>query len=124
VGRDKKVPLLRDARALLVPITWNEPFGLALIEAMLSGCPVIAFGRGSVPELVEEGVTGFVVADDAEMTETIRPGGPLDSFDRRRCRERAAERFGRDRMVRGYEALYQRVTAARLTGPRTVREVA
>lgn len=124
VGRDRKVPLLRDARALLVPVTWNEPFGLAMIEAMLSGCPVVAFGRGSVPELVEEGVTGFIVADHAAMAETIRPGGPLDGFDRRRCRERAAERFGRDRMVRGYERLYQRVAAARLAGPRTVREVA
>jgi glycosyltransferase involved in cell wall biosynthesis len=124
VGRDRKIPLLRDARALLVPITWNEPFGLALIEAMLSGCPVVAFGRGSVPELVDEGVTGFIVEDDAAMAGTIRPGGPLDDFDRRRCRERAMERFGRDRMVRGYERLYQRVAAARLTGPRTVREVA
>ena len=62
VGTTKKVPLLRDSRALLVPITWDEPFGLVLIEAMLSGCPVVAFGRGSVPELVDQGVTGFVVS--------------------------------------------------------------
>jgi glycosyltransferase involved in cell wall biosynthesis len=106
IGMREKVPLLRDARALLAPIEWDEPFGLALIEAMLSGCPVVAFPRGSVPELVEEGITGFVARDRSEMREIIRPGGPLDSFDRRRCRERAAERFGRDRMVSEYESVY------------------
>ncbi len=105
IGMEEKVPLLRDARALLAPITWDEPFGLILAEAMLSGCPVVAFGRGSVPELVEEGVTGFLPRDAAELVEIIRPGGPLDDFDRRRCRERAVERFGRDRMVADHERL-------------------
>ncbi len=109
VGMAQKVPLLRDARALLAPITWNEPFGLVLAEAMLSGCPVVAFGRGSVPELVEEGVTGFIPADEKEMVEIIRPGGPLDDFDRRRCRRRAVERFGRDRMVVEHERLYRAI---------------
>lgn len=106
IGMERKVRLLRDARALLAPIEWNEPFGLVLVEAMLSGCPVVAYPRGSVPELVESGVTGFVVRTAAEMAETVRPGGPVDSFDRRRCRRRAVERFGRDRMMRRYEALY------------------
>lgn len=106
VGMAEKVPLLRDARALLAPIEWDEPFGLALVEAMLSGCPVVAFPRGSVPELVEEGVTGFVARNPDEMREIIRPGGQLDDFDRRRCRERAVERFGRDRMVADYESVY------------------
>ncbi len=109
VGMDRKVPLLRDARALLVPIEWDEPFGLVMIEAMLSGCPVVAFPRGSVPELVEEGRTGFVVRDMEDMVRTIRPGGPLDGFDRRRCRERAEARFGRRRMVEEYAALYERL---------------
>src|SRR5581483_9271649 len=90
IGVSKKVPLLRDARALLAPIEWEEPFGLALIEAMLSGCPVVAFPRGSVPELVEPGVTGFVVHTAEEMCELIRPCGALDDFDRHRCRARAA----------------------------------
>jgi glycosyltransferase involved in cell wall biosynthesis len=106
IGMAEKVPLLRDSRALLAPIEWDEPFGLALIEAMLSGCPVVAFPRGSVPELVEEGVTGFLARDRREMAEIIRAGGPLDDFDRRRCRERAVERFGRDRMVEEYESVY------------------
>ncbi|HEU4630468.1 MAG TPA: glycosyltransferase family 4 protein [Gemmatimonadaceae bacterium] len=112
VGPITKRPLLRDARALLAPIAWNEPFGLILVEAMLSGCPVVAFARGSVPELVEEGVTGFVVETMAEMTDVIRPGGPVDAFDRLRCRARAVERFGAARMVAEYERCYARAVAA------------
>jgi glycosyltransferase involved in cell wall biosynthesis len=92
VGMAAKVPLLRDARALLAPIEWNEPFGLILIEAMLSGCPVIAYGRGSVPELVEPGVTGYIVGSAEEMAAVIRPGGVLDHFDRAACRARAVAR--------------------------------
>ena len=111
VGMDRKVPLLRDARALLVPIEWNEPFGLVIIEAMLSGCPVVAFPCGSVPELVEQGITGFVVHDRDEIAELIRPGGPLDRFDRARCRARATERFGRERMVEEHERLYRGILA-------------
>ncbi len=106
VGMSEKIPLLRDARALLAPIEWNEPFGLALVEAMLSGCPVVAFPHGSVRELVEDGVTGFIVRDRGSMREVIRPGGPLDHFDRGRCRARAVERFSRDRMVAEYESVY------------------
>jgi glycosyltransferase involved in cell wall biosynthesis len=106
VGPAEKVPLLRDARALLAPIDWDEPFGLILIEAMLSGCPAVAFSRGSVPELVEPGVTGFVVNSLEEMVAVIRPGGPLDGFDRRRCRARARQRFSRKRLVTDHERLY------------------
>jgi len=112
VGMGVKVPLLRDARALLAPIEWDEPFGLILIEAMLSGCPVVAFARGSVPELVEQGVTGFVAPDQDELVELIRPGGAVDHFDRERCRARAVERFDRSRMVAEHEALYQRLISA------------
>ncbi|HET7274255.1 MAG TPA: glycosyltransferase family 4 protein [Longimicrobiaceae bacterium] len=106
IGMKEKVPLLRDARALLVPIDWDEPFGLVMIEAMLSGCPVVAFPRGSVPEIVEDGITGFIVSDAAEMADVIRPGGPLDGLDRRRCRIRAVERFSGRRMVEDYERLF------------------
>jgi glycosyltransferase involved in cell wall biosynthesis len=112
IDMDEKVPLLRDARALLVPIEWDEPFGLVIIEAMLSGCPVVAFPRGSVPELVEEGLTGFIVRDAEQMAELLRPDGPLDGFDRRRCRERAVERFSRVRMVEEYEYLFARAIEA------------
>jgi glycosyltransferase involved in cell wall biosynthesis len=115
IGMDAKTALLRDALALVAPVEWNEPFGLILIEALLSGCPVVAFGRGSVPELIEHGVTGFVVDTVDAMVETIRPGGPLQGFDRRRCQAHAVRRFSRARMVSDHERLYQRVTA-RTTG--------
>jgi glycosyltransferase involved in cell wall biosynthesis len=111
VGLEAKVRLLRDARALLAPITWNEPFGLNVIEAMLSGCPVVGFPRGSLPELIESGITGFLVRDAGEMAAVIGKGGPLDGFDRLRCRARAIEQFSNDRMVAEYEDLYARVTA-------------
>jgi glycosyltransferase involved in cell wall biosynthesis len=111
IGPAVKRPLLCDARALLVPIEWEEPFGLIMIEAMLSGCPVVAFPRGSVSELVEEGRTGFIVSGLDEMVAAIRPGGPVDSFDRRACRARAIERFSRRRMAMEHERLYARCVA-------------
>lgn len=113
VGDTLKEPLLRDARALLAPISWQEPFGLVLAEAMLSGCPVVAFKHGSVGELVEEGITGFIARSRDHMTDLIRPGGVLESFDRGRCRARAVERFSRARMTTEHVALYETVMARR-----------
>jgi glycosyltransferase involved in cell wall biosynthesis len=121
IGMDKKGPLLRDARALLAPIEWNEPFGLILIEALLSGCPVVAFGRGSVPELIEHGVTGFVASSEDDMIELIRPGGPVDALDRRRIRDLATRRFDRSRMVADYERVYH--TAAGKTRRPSLRPI-
>jgi glycosyltransferase involved in cell wall biosynthesis len=112
LGMEGKVPFFRAARAMLMPITWNEPFGLVMIEAMLSGCPVVAFPGGSVPELVDEGVTGFVVRDAESMAEVIRPGGPIERIDRKRCRERAVERFESGRMAEEHEILYRNVAAS------------
>lgn len=109
LGHDGKLELLRGARALLFPIAWEEPFGLAMIEAMLVGTPVLAFPRGSVPEIVEEGITGFVVRDRAEMTERLRAIG---DFDRERCRARAIERWSTSRMARDHAELYERMRAA------------
>ena len=112
VGSAIKARLLAQARALLAPIDWNEPFGLILIEAMLSCCPVVAFGRGSVPELVEEGLTGFIATSAEHMVELLRPGGAVDRIDRVACRARAVERFGADRMVADHVALYERIIGA------------
>jgi glycosyltransferase involved in cell wall biosynthesis len=99
-----KVRLLRGARALLFPLEWEEPFGLVMIESMLVGTPVIAFRRGSAPEVVEDGVTGYLVDDVREMTERIRQ---LDRIDRDRCRARAQERWSTTRMAREYAELYE-----------------
>ncbi|MDF2694734.1 MAG: glgA4 [Labilithrix sp.] len=108
VGGEAKLALLCDAACLLFPIQWEEPFGIVMIEAMLVGTPVIAFSRGSVPEVIEEGVTGHVVHTLDEMIERIRT---ISSFDRRRCRARARERWSSLRMAREHAALYASVIA-------------
>jgi glycosyltransferase involved in cell wall biosynthesis len=106
VSHAPKVELLRHARALLFPIQWEEPFGLVMIEAMLVGTPVIGFPAGAAPEVIEEGVTGFVVRTVEEMADRL---GRLDSFDRARCRARARERWSSLRMAREYEHVYREV---------------
>jgi glycosyltransferase involved in cell wall biosynthesis len=103
--RDKG-DFLGNARALLFPIDWPEPFGLVMIEAMACGTPVIAFPCGSVPEIVDEGVTGFIVQDEEAAARAI---GRLDRFDRAACRRRFEQRFSAARMARDYVALYRRI---------------
>ena len=105
----RKLELLGGARALLMPIRWEEPFGLVMIEAMLCGTPVIAFPRGSAPEIVDEGLTGFLVDGPEEMAAAL---GKLGGFDRRACRRRAQARFGAERMVREHERVYAHAAAA------------
>ena len=102
----RKLELLHGARALLVPLDWEEPFGLVMIEAMMVGTPVIAFARGSAPEIVEPGTTGLLVSDAAEMARAIPAAMRLD---RSACRARALERWGADRMAAEYERLYQMI---------------
>ncbi|HEX7622149.1 MAG TPA: glycosyltransferase family 4 protein [Anaeromyxobacteraceae bacterium] len=109
VSGERKLELLGGARALLMPILWEEPFGLVMIEAMLCGTPVIAFPRGAAPEIIDEGLTGFLVDSSEEMAAVL---GQLRGFDRTACRRRAGERFGAGRMVRDYERVYRRVAAA------------
>jgi len=104
----KKLALLRGARALVCPLTWEEPFGLVAIEAMLSGTPVIGFARGAYPEIVEEGRTGFL-APPGDVAALARLLGRAASFDRRACARRARERFSTAVMTDAYEALYARV---------------
>jgi glycosyltransferase involved in cell wall biosynthesis len=105
-----KLEILRGARATLFPIAWEEPFGLVMIESMLVGTPVVAFMRGAAPEVVDEGVTGFLVRDEGEMMDRIRRIGEID---RVRCRARARERFNATRMARDYERVYASAIAAR-----------
>lgn len=110
LGPDAKLSLLQGARALLFPIAWEEPFGLVMIEAMLVGTPVIAFRAGSVPEIVDEGITGFVVKDVDEMAARLRalaPGSGGERFDRARCRAHARSRWTAARMARDYLRVYE-----------------
>jgi glycosyltransferase involved in cell wall biosynthesis len=103
IGDSDKGAFLGDAAALLFPVDWPEPFGLAVIEAMANGTPVIAFGRGSVPEIVDHGVTGFIVNDVDEAVAAI----PLvKALDRIAIRRRFEERFSAARMARDYVTLY------------------
>jgi glycosyltransferase involved in cell wall biosynthesis len=111
VGGERKRRLLGGASALLVPIRWEEPFGLVSIEAMLCGTPVVAFARGAAPEIVDEGVTGFLVHDVAGMAEAL---GRIRSIDRDACRRRARERFSAPRMVMGHLRSYHRALSDRV----------
>jgi glycosyltransferase involved in cell wall biosynthesis len=104
-----KQRLLGGARALLMPLRWEEPFGLVMIEAMLSGTPVVAFPLGAAPEIVDEGVTGFLVRDVDGMAAALRW---VDRLDRRACRRRALARFSSARMVRDYLTVYRRACEA------------
>ena len=101
-----KPAFLSGARALLFPIAWPEPFGLVMIEAMSCGCPVVAFRRGSVPEVVEHGVTGFVV-DTVEQA--VAACARLDQLDRAAVRARFEARWTARRMARDYVAVYERL---------------
>jgi len=102
----QKRELFVRASCLLHPVTWPEPFGLVMAEAMACGTPVVAFSQGSVPELVVHGETGYVVRDVDEMADAV---GLLDRIDRRRCREHVARNFDVPQMIDGYVALYERI---------------
>jgi glycosyltransferase involved in cell wall biosynthesis len=105
----QKADLLARAAALLFPIQWPEPFGLVMTEAMACGTPVVAWRNGSVPEVVDDGVTGFVVGSMDEMVRAIDRVGDLEG---RTLRARVEERFSAEAMVAGYERAYERILAA------------
>jgi glycosyltransferase involved in cell wall biosynthesis len=105
VGGEPKARLLGGARALLFPVAWPEPFGLVMIEAMACGTPVIAYRYGSVPEVVEDGVSGFVVEGEDGAVGAVRR---LGQIDRRRVRALFELRFSATAMARRYLALYGR----------------
>lgn len=112
VGESEKAELLGRAQALLFPIDWPEPFGLVLIEAMACGTPVVAFRCGSVPEVIEDGVTGFIVDDlDGGVAAALK----TLTLDRHRIRQEFERRFSASRMARDYVRLYEQLVAA---GPR------
>ena len=110
VDDEAKKKFLADAAALLFPIDWPEPFGLVMIEAMACGTPVIAFRSGSVPEIVEDGLTGFIVEGEEQAPEAIRRLGELD---RRKIRARFEQRFTAKRMAEDYLQHYEKLVKAK-----------
>lgn len=106
VTEKQKRELFRDARAFLFPLQWPEPFGLVMIEAMTCGTPVISLPYGSVPEVVKDGVSGFVVKSLDEMVEAI---GKLDEIDAQKCHDYVQERFSVTKMTDDYLALYEKM---------------
>ena len=108
ISGEDKARLLAEARAMVFPIQWEEPFGMAMIEAMVSGTPVLATPRGAAREVVDDGITGWIAPDIDGLLDAYRR---LDEIDLRRCAAHAAGRFGPEQMGDGYLAVYE---AARL----------
>jgi glycosyltransferase involved in cell wall biosynthesis len=103
---EEKRELMRGALALLLPIDWPEPFGMVFIEALACGTPVLTRPRGSVPELLQDGVTGYIAESEEALAAAV---GRLDRISRRTCRHWAEQRFDRQRMAADYERVYERM---------------
>ena len=107
------IALVARAKAFLFPLQWEEPFGLAVAEALAAGTPVVTYPKGSMPELVSDGKTGFLVESEAEA---VRALARIQAIDRRCCRQSIAKRFPIDRMVTAYEELYAHAIAQHQRG--------
>jgi glycosyltransferase involved in cell wall biosynthesis len=119
ICESEKAEFLGNAAGLVFPIAWPEPFGLVMIEAMACGTPVIAFRNGSVPEIIEHGVTGFVVDDEAEA-EAARCARHIGDLDRSRIRAEFERRFSATRMAQDYVGLYRRLGQGGTSAPHEV----
>lgn len=106
VDDSQKNTLLRGAAAMLMPVMWHEPFGIVMAEALACGTPVIGFNKGAVPEVVTNGVNGFVCSTEDEMVEAVQNIGTIS---RQACRRTAEEKFSSDVLGQQYEELYQRI---------------
>ena len=106
VGPEKRNELLGNAYALLHPIYFAEPFGLSVVESMACGTPVVAFNKGSMPELIDSGVNGFIVENVQEAVEALKQ---IPQIDRQSCRATVEKRFSVDRMVEDYIKVYQQI---------------
>ena len=106
INDSEKENFLGNAIALLFPIDWPEPFGLVMIESMACATPVIAFNRGSVPEVIDEGITGFLVNSVNEAVEVLKK---IQRIDRKKCRKQFEERFASDIMTLNYERVYNTI---------------
>lgn len=106
VDEEQRNALMSRALCFLHPVTWPEPFGLTLIESMACGCPVVAFGKGSIPEIITNGINGFVVHDVEEMADAV---SKIMWISRKACREYALENFNEKKMAEGYETIYKQI---------------
>lgn len=106
LNNEDRNSLLKGAKALLFPIKWEEPFGMVMIESMAVGTPVVAFNRGSVPEVVEDGKTGFIVEN---VPQAVRAIHKLDKIIPKNCRKLVSEKFDIDQTAKGFKDLYQSV---------------
>jgi len=115
VDETERNKLMEKALCFLHPVTWPEPFGLTLIEAMACGCPVVAFNKGSIPEIIAHGKSGFVVSDTDEMIEAI---SRIKIIKREDCRRHSLENFNAKKMADGYEKIYRKILnrAQKLSG--------
>ncbi|MGK5742568.1 glycosyltransferase family 4 protein [Micromonospora sp. URMC 103] len=107
--RQAAVRMLLDARCLIMPIQWEEPFGMVMLEAMATGTPVVALGRGAAPELVRSGVTGLICDDVEQLPAALREVGRLDPGD---CVAHVAANYSTARMAQGYEQVYRRAAGS------------
>ncbi len=107
VDENERNQLMSKALCFLHPLTWREPFGLTLIEAMACGCPIIAFNKGSIPEIVINGKTGFIVDDVNEMIEAVKN---IQKINRKACRDHSLKNFNAVRMAKEYERIYYQIT--------------
>jgi glycosyltransferase involved in cell wall biosynthesis len=112
--RDTVLRLLVEARCLIMPIRWEEPFGMVMVEAMATGTPVVALNRGAVPELVRPGRTGLICAEPADLPRALREVATVDPAE---CVEHVARCFSAERMALGYETVYRQVLGTRTSGP-------
>jgi glycosyltransferase involved in cell wall biosynthesis len=118
INEHEKAAFLGDASALLFPVDWPEPFGLVMIEAMACGTPVVAFRRGSVPEIIEDGTSGFIVDTIEQAVFAVQR---ISSLDRAKVRATFERRFTVERMAQDYAEIYQTLTETRVEAGRSIR---
>ncbi|MBI3342283.1 glycosyltransferase, partial [Candidatus Curtissbacteria bacterium] len=106
VNEKQRNTLMSHALCFLHPVTWQEPFGLTLIEAMACGCPVVAFNNGSIPEIIKNGKTGYVVENLKEMVNAVKN---IEKIKRIDCRNHSLQNFNSQKMAQGYEDVYYQI---------------
>lgn len=106
IAPQERDSVLRNACALLHPINFNEPFGLSVVESMACGTPVLAFGKGSMPEVIQNGKNGFIVSNIEEMAQRLKD---IENISRKLCRETVVKRFSQEKMVKEYIEVYKEI---------------